>query len=231
MSIILAIDTSTELASTALLIGDRVIARESSGVHTHSQSILPLVQSVLQEGGVTLAQCDGIAFGYGPGSFTGLRTACGITQGLAFGANLPILPVITLQAMAQAARQQSGANDILVVLDARMGEVYSAQYRYADGWQVVVEPQLSTAEQVTPIGDVIACGNGLTAYASAFEVSGLQRNALPSIMPHAVQIAELGRDALLRGEKSVAADVQPLYLRNKVALTTAERIQKAEASA
>src|SRR5579872_4572500 len=108
MSTILAIDTSTELASTALLIGDRVIARESSGVHTHSQSILPLVQSVLHEGGLALAQCDGISFGCGPGSFTGLRTACGIVQGLAFGANLPVLPVITLQAMVQSARQQSG---------------------------------------------------------------------------------------------------------------------------
>lgn len=231
MSTILAIDTSSELASTALLIGDRVIARESSGVHTHSQSILPLVQSVLQEAGITLAQCDGIAFGNGPGSFTGLRTACGITQGLAFGAGLPVLPVITLQAMAYAARQQSGASDILAVMDARMGEVYWAQYRYADGWRVVIEPQLSTAEQVKPVGDVIACGNGLVAYASAFEASGLQKDALPNIMPHAVQIAELGRDALLRGEKLPPDEAQPLYLRNKVALTTAERIQKAEAAA
>jgi tRNA threonylcarbamoyladenosine biosynthesis protein TsaB len=231
MSTILAIDTSSELASTALLIGDRVIARESSGVHTHSQSILPLVQSVLHEAGVTLAQCDGIAFGNGPGSFTGLRTACGITQGLAFGANLPVLPVITLQAMAQAARQQSGADDILAVLDARMGEVYWAQYRYVDGWRVIVEPQLSTADQVKPLGNVIACGNGLLAYASAFDALSLHTGALPNIMPHAVQIAELGREALLRGEKMIAADAQPLYLRNKVALTTAERMQKAEASA
>lgn len=231
MSTILAIDTSTELASTALLIGDRVIARESSGVHTHSQSILPLVQSVLHEGGLALAQCDGIAFGCGPGSFTGLRTACGIVQGLAFGANLPVLPVITLQAMAQSARQQSGASDVLAVLDARMGEVYWAQYRYADGWQVVIEPQLSSAEQVKPVGDVIACGNGLTAYAAAFEAAGLMQNALPVVMPHAVQIAELGRIALLRGEKMSPADAQPLYLRNKVALTTAERAKRAEAAA
>lgn len=230
MSTILAIDTSSELASTALLIGERVITRESSGVHTHSQSILLLIQSVLHEGGVTLAQCDGIAFGNGPGSFTGLRTACGITQGLAFGANLPVLPVITLLAMARAAHQQSDANDILAVLDARMGEVYWAQYRYAEGWQVVVEPQLSTAEQVKPLGDVIACGNGLVAYASAFDAKDLQRGALPNVMPHAEQIAELGREALLRGEKLNPADAQPLYLRNKVALTTAERTLKAGAS-
>lgn len=231
MSTILAIETSTELASTALLIGDRVIARESSGVHTHSQSILPLVQSVLQEGGLKLAQCDGIAFGCGPGSFTGLRTACGIVQGLAFGANVPVLPVITLQAMAQAARQQSGASDVLAVLDARMGEVYWAQYRYVDGWQVVLEPQLSSAEQVKPVGNVIACGNGLTAYAGAFEAAGLMQASLPAIMPHAVHIAELGRDALARGEKLMPVDAQPLYLRNKVALTTAERAKKAEAAA
>jgi tRNA threonylcarbamoyladenosine biosynthesis protein TsaB len=158
-----------------------------------------------------------------------LRTACGIVQGLAFGGNLPVLPVITLHAMAHAARQQSGANDVLAVLDARMGEVYWAQYRYADGWQVVIEPQLSTAEQVKPVGTVIACGNGLTAYADAFEASGLSKAGMPAVMPHAIQIAQLGREMLLRGEKHAPDDAQPLYLRNKVALTTAERMRKTEA--
>src|SRR5450759_3407814 len=135
MSIIIAIETSTELASAALLHGDQVLTREVSGVQTHSQTILPMVQSLLAQAGISLAQCDAIAFGAGPGSFTGVRTACGIAQGLAFGLDLPVLPIVTLLAMAQACRESGLASDVLCVLDARMGEVYWAQYRYADGWQ------------------------------------------------------------------------------------------------
>lgn len=231
MPTILAIDTSTELASTALLRGDRVVARESSGVHTHSQSILPLVQSVLHEAGISLSQCDAIAFGCGPGSFTGVRTACGIAQGLAFGANLPVVPVVTLLSMAQACRTASGASDVLAVLDARMGEVYWAQYRFTDGWQVVIEPTLSSAGEVAPQGAVVACGNGLVAYAAAFQQSGLALHSHALITPHAVQVAELARTAFVQKQALPVREAQPLYLRNKVALTTAERKIKAEAAA
>jgi tRNA threonylcarbamoyladenosine biosynthesis protein TsaB len=230
MPTILAIDTSAELASTTLLIGERVLVRETSGVQTHSQAILPLVQSLLQEAGIVMSQCDAIAFGCGPGSFTGVRTACGIVQGLAFGANLPAIPVVTLLAMAQACRTESGTNDVLAVLDARMGEVYWAQYRYDNGWHVVVEPTLSTPEAVMPQGTVIVCGNGLSAYASAFEHLGSIANFYHSIMPHAVQVAELASVALALKQTVPARDAQPLYLRNKVALTTAERKLKAEAA-
>src|SRR5450830_1753161 len=129
MSIILAIETSTELASAALLYGDQLTTRSSLGVQTHSETILPMVQELLAEAGIALSACDAIAFGVGPGSFTGVRTACGVVQGLAFGAELPVLPVVTLAAMAQACREISGASDVLAILDARMGEVYWAQYR------------------------------------------------------------------------------------------------------
>src|SRR4051812_47289178 len=101
---LLAIETSSELASCALLKGDTVSTRESSGVRTHSQSILPMVQELLAEAGIALSDCDAIAFGAGPGSFTGVRTACGIAQGLAFGAALPVVPLVTLDAMALACR-------------------------------------------------------------------------------------------------------------------------------
>jgi len=230
MPTILAIDTSSELASTVLLRGERVIARESSGVHTHSHAILPLVQSVLQEGGIALAQCDAIAFGCGPGSFTGLRTACGIVQGLAFGAKLPVIPVVTLASMAEACRAACGATDVLALLDARMGEVYWAQYRYTDAWQVVIEPTLSVASAVAPQGAVVACGNGLSAYAAAFEQSGLAVGGQALVMPHALQVAHLARIAFARNQALPARDAQPLYLRNKVAFTTAERNLKAAAA-
>jgi len=226
MRTILAIETSSERASIALSYRGQVIAREASGVQTHSQSVLPLAQQLLAEAGISLAQCEAIAFGAGPGSFTGVRTACGVAQGLAFGADLPVVPVVTLQAMAQACRNTCGTNDVLVLLDARMDEVYWAQYRYLDGWQVIIEPALSTPGDVASLGTVIACGNGLTAYASAFEALPFAQGACNGIMPHAVHIAQLAQTELIAGRMLNARDAQPIYLRNKVALTTAERQAK-----
>ncbi len=250
---VLAIETSSELASAALLYGDHVITRESSGVQTHSQTILPMMQSLLEEAGIALKQCDAIAFGSGPGSFTGVRTACGIAQGLAFGANLPLIPVITLAAMAQAClstqSQQTvdrmNTTDVLTILDARMNEVYWAQYRYINNnnkdnsWQTIVEPTLSTTAALVSfislnnLDNAILCGNGLAAYASVFNESMFnkrneQTQAQKNIMPHAKEIGLLARQAFLRGETMLAHEAQPFYLRNKIALTTAERERKGQ---
>jgi tRNA threonylcarbamoyladenosine biosynthesis protein TsaB len=241
MSTILAIETSSELASCALLRGDAVFSRDSAGVRTHSQAILPMVQSLLAEAGVTLADCDAIAYGAGPGSFTGVRTACGIAQGLAFGAGLPVVPVITLEAMALACRQQTAASapaaDILAVLDARMGEVYWAQYRFGaaagDAAPLcVLAPVLSAPGAVQADGVVgAACGNGLSAYPD--DLAAFDAIAHPALMPHALQIAELARGAFAAGHVVAAAEAQPLYLRNKIALTSAERlvVQQAKVAA
>jgi tRNA threonylcarbamoyladenosine biosynthesis protein TsaB len=229
MPTILAIETSTELASAALLHGDQIMVRESSGVQTHSQTILPMVQSLLAQAGIAVTQCGAIAFGAGPGSFTGVRTACGIAQGLAFGAGLLVVPIVTLQAMAQACLEITGSSDVLTLLDARMGEVYWAHYRYADGWHTVIEPMLSAPSAVLPSGDVVACGNGLAAYPSAFENRTFAKNAQQAVMPHAAQIAQLARTAFARGLAVAPSEAQPLYLRNKVALTTTERLTKVAA--
>lgn len=228
MSTVLAIETSTEIASVALLYRDRIFVREASGVQNHSQSILPMVQEVLGEAHLILSQCDAVAFGSGPGSFTGVRTACGVTQGLAFGADIPVIPVVTLKAMAHSCRGLVGAPDVLAVLDARMGEVYWAQYRYADGdWQTVVEPTLSAPAAVAPIGEVVSCGNGLVAYSATFATRDFVRHGQPDVMPHASAIAQLGRAAFAQSQTIPARAAAPLYLRNKVALTTAERLIKA----
>jgi tRNA threonylcarbamoyladenosine biosynthesis protein TsaB len=224
MPTILAIETSTELASAALLRGERLSAREAPSVQTHSQNILPMVQSLLKEAGIRLADCDAIAFGSGPGSFTGVRTACGIAQGLAYGAGLPVLPVVTLMAMAQAGREHTGAPDVLAILDARMGEVYWAQYRHDRGWQCMQEPTLSRPEAVAPQGEVLACGNGLEIYGPQFSGRDFAFGVRSDLMPHAAQVATLAREAFARGEAIAPAAAQPLYLRNKVALTTAERL-------
>ncbi|MBV6323033.1 tRNA (adenosine(37)-N6)-threonylcarbamoyltransferase complex dimerization subunit type 1 TsaB [Duganella violaceipulchra] len=228
MPIILAIETSSELASVALLRGGAVISRVSSGVRTHSQSVLPMIQELLAEAAIALKDCDAIAFGSGPGSFTGVRTACGIAQGLAFGGNLPVVPVVTLEAMALACHQRHGAGDVLAVLDARMGEVYWAQYRFADGAapEAVLPPALSAPEGVQPQGAPVACGNGLAAYAGAFAGGGFAE-----VMPHAEQVAQLAAIAFAAGTTVTAAEAQPLYLRNKIAYTQAERRDMAAAKA
>lgn len=227
MPIILAIETSSELASCALLNGTEaaVLTRESAGVRTHSQAVLPMVQELLRDAGIALADCDAIAFGAGPGSFTGVRTACGVAQGLAFGARKPVLPLVTLEAMAEACRVRTGATDVVAVLDARMGEVYWAQYRWMDGWQVVREPALSAPADVAPepVTGLVACGNGFAAYPEAFAAKAFAADALGDILPHARELAVLGAAALASGRAVPADDAQPIYLRNKVAYTSAER--------
>ncbi|HEV2610961.1 MAG TPA: tRNA (adenosine(37)-N6)-threonylcarbamoyltransferase complex dimerization subunit type 1 TsaB [Noviherbaspirillum sp.] len=226
MPTILAIETSSELASVALLRDGKLICQEASGPQTHSQTLLPMVQQLLAESGIGLAGCDAIAFGSGPGSFTGVRTACGVAQGLAFGADLPVIPIVTLSAMAQACRDRAGVSDVVTVLDARMNEVYWAQYRHSGReWQIVTAPTLSMAADVVPAGDAIACGNGLTAYAS--QLGHLRRDAgCFEVMPHAGPVAALAQIEFEKGILIHARDARPLYLRNKVALTTEERRAK-----
>lgn len=226
MSNILAIETSAELASCALLVGDTVLVRATPGVRSHSQAVLPMVQELLKEAGLALADCDTVAFGAGPGSFTGVRTACGVAQGLAYGAGLPVLPLVTLEAMAEACRAATGSAEVLAVLDARMGEVYWAQYRFGQGgWTEVVAPALSAPQDVTPIAadGLQACGNGFAEYAEAFAGKPFAQGALPDIVPHARELALLARAALAAGQGVPAAQAQPIYLRNKVAYTSAER--------
>ncbi|MGO4381944.1 tRNA (adenosine(37)-N6)-threonylcarbamoyltransferase complex dimerization subunit type 1 TsaB [Pseudoduganella sp. RAF53_2] len=251
MPIILAIETSSEMASCALLRGGEVIFRESSGVRTHSQSVLPMVQELLDEAGIALRDCDAIAYGAGPGSFTGVRTACGISQGLGFGAELPLVPVVTLDAMALACRQAHGADAVLAVLDARMNEVYWAQYRFdGDAPVATLEPALSAPQDVVPAPGALAaapvaastgaaasapsgsaasalaaCGNGFSAYPDAFAGKPFAAGAYANIMPHAVQIAQLGARLFEAGHAVPAAQAQPLYLRNKVAYTKEERAE------
>ena len=228
MSTILAIETSTELASAALLYKGELIARESAGTLTHSDSILPMIRQLLADAGIALAQCDALAFGIGPGSFTGVRTACGVVQGLAFGCNRPVVPVVTLQAAAEAYRTaHPEVQEVLSILDARMGEVYWARYRAHDaGWETLVEPTLSSAAEVVTEGRPSACGNGLQAYAAHFtpEFCGQYfAQAHAQFMPHARAVATLGQLQFDRDGGLPAQEAQPLYLRNKVALTTAER--------
>ncbi|MFL9711239.1 tRNA (adenosine(37)-N6)-threonylcarbamoyltransferase complex dimerization subunit type 1 TsaB [Methylobacillus sp. Pita1] len=226
---LLALDTSTEYLSLALLLDGRFAERELLAGQSHSQRILPLLRELLNEAGVGLRDLDGIAFGAGPGSFTGLRIGCGVAQGLAFGAGLPVIGVSTLLALAEDAQ---GAGRVVACLDARMGEVYHAAYeKTAAGWQEVVAPGLYAPDAVPAIEgeDWTGIGSGWKAYAQALEQRyGPQlAQCLPQAYPRAAAIARLALPGFEAGLGRPASEAAPLYIRNKVALTTREREARA----
>lgn len=221
---ILALDTSTEYLSLALLLDDRVLSRDLHAGQTHSQLILPMIGELLQEAETNLRELDGIAFGAGPGSFTGLRIACGVTQGLAFGANLPVAGISTLLALAHG----STADKVIACLNARMGEVYHAAYvRNGDGWHETSAPGLYKPEAV-PLADGLGwtgAGTGWGAYEETLRerFAARTRDILPQAHPLASSIAALAVPVFAAGQGVPAAQAAPIYIRNKVALTIRER--------
>ena len=201
-----------------------MLVREVLAGQRHSELILPLLQEMLEEAGLTLAQLDGIAFGAGPGSFTGLRIACGVAQGLSFGANLPVVGICTLEALAQ----QTGDNSVIAVLDARMGEIYHAAYtKSADGWQVVSEPSLCPPQRapLLPGDDWTGCGSGFAKYDEALRsrYHGCIGRIAGNLSPRAREVAQLAAPRFIGGLGIDPADAAPLYIRNKVALKESER--------
>ena len=223
----LVLDTSTEWCSVALWLDGRIHARRVLAGQRHSSLLLPMLDDLLRESDISLRQLDGIAYGAGPGSFTGLRIACAVTQGLALGADLPVVGVSTLESIAE----QTGAERVLAVLDARMAEVYWAAYRReGDGWQAVVEPQLALPESVAvPDGDGwVGAGNGFVALREVLRPRLAARLARidDTLMPDAAAMAPLAARAFARGEGMDAALAAPVYLRDKVALTVDERRAK-----
>jgi tRNA threonylcarbamoyladenosine biosynthesis protein TsaB len=227
---ILAIDTSTEYLSLALLLNGRAFERDIHAGQSHSQQVLPVLRELLNEAGVELKQLNGIAFGAGPGAFTGLRIACGITQGLAFGANLPVVAVSTLQALAQ----QSGATKVIACLDARMAEIYHAAYeKNGDVWQEISAPSLFKPEEAPDLqgDDWVGVGTGWLAYPEALQAKyAKQLKQLPapdhSSHPTALAIAQIALPIFEAGQAKPAHEAVPVYIRNKVALKMSERPSK-----
>jgi len=223
---ILAFDTSTSWLSVAVLEGSRMCERGEHAGQAHSSRLLPLVDELLAEAGLALADLDAIAFGAGPGAFTGVRIACGVAQGLGLGAGVPLVPVSTLEAVAQTAFHAHGRERILACLDARMREVYVAGLVRVDGaWReampAAVLPPVAVAAPA-PAGDWFGAGDGFAAYPELAPRLGLGGcDAL--LRPEARAIAELARARVAAGAAVDAAHALPLYVRHRVALTTAER--------
>jgi tRNA threonylcarbamoyladenosine biosynthesis protein TsaB len=213
---ILAIDTATERCSVALRVDDRAIEQSVETPKGHAELILPMVEAVLAEGGLTLRQLDGIAYGRGPGAFTGVRIAIGVVQGLAFGADLPTIGISDLAAVAQQVAHPG--DRVLVCMDARMGEVYAGAFVCRSSGLV----QADSAERVLRPEDVIAdhvtllAGTGFKAYPQL--AAGQSATVHDSVLPHAREIALLGEAGLRAGEGGDASRAQPVYLRDKVAV-------------
>ena len=216
---LLALDTSTEVFAIAVQRGGEVLQHEGPGGAQASAALIPAIQRLLGEAGLTLPALDAIVFGRGPGSFTGLRTACSVTQGLAFGARVPVLPVETLLAVAEEARSRAGFTRLVAMLDARMDQVYAARYEWdGSAWQRHGEIALAAPQDVAvPPGWAMA-GNVFAAYGSR-----LPARERVEALPAAAALLRLAPGLLAAGHAVSAGGALPLYIRDKVAQTTAER--------
>ncbi|MEX3606307.1 MAG: tRNA (adenosine(37)-N6)-threonylcarbamoyltransferase complex dimerization subunit type 1 TsaB [Burkholderia sp.] len=238
--VLLAIDTSTEFCSVALVAAfaaapastvPRIWFRHDETGALSSTRVLPAVRELLDEAGFTLADCAAIAFGAGPGSFTGLRTATGIAQGLAFGRGLPVVPIGTLASCAEQARLNALAAGeraparVLVALDARMDEVYWADYAWdeaAGDWRTLQRAALAAPGMLAaPAEPFTLAGNAAVAFSERLPAAALAAHVDGTALPHAVPVAQLALRAFRAGRIVPADQAAPEYVRNKVAQTTA----------
>ena len=222
---LLAFDTSTEILSIAVQgggPGEVLLEYSGPGGARASSALIPAIQDLLARAGLRLAGLDAIVFGRGPGSFTGLRTACSVAQGLAFGAGVAVLGVDTLLAVAEDARLREGVEQVVAVLDARMDEVYSACYvREGGQWRQQGQTRLSPPESVSvPAGCALA-GNAFTAYGARLPAAAARIEAMPT----AAALLRLAPALIAAGRAGPAAGATPLYIRDKVAQTTAQRAE------
>jgi tRNA threonylcarbamoyladenosine biosynthesis protein TsaB len=228
---LLAFDTSTETLAVALAGPGGDYSWNGAGGAAASTALIPRIQALLAEAGLSLSQLDAIGFGQGPGAFTGLRTSCAVAQGLAFGAGRPVLPLDSLLIVAEDARLQAGwgAGDtgaLDIVMDARMGEVYAGRYGWQRGhWQGLIAPALLELEAINQrLAATTArgvAGSALAAFGSALRPGAAA--AFPVEADRAAALLRVAQAAWEQGAAVDPAQALPLYLRDKVALTAAER--------
>jgi tRNA threonylcarbamoyladenosine biosynthesis protein TsaB len=220
---LLAVETSTALCSVALLRGGDLFLEEVLAENRHAEILMPMVRRVLERAHLSAAALDGFAFGQGPGSFTGIRIACGLVQGLAFATQRDVVPVPSLLALAE----QANESRVVAAFDARMGEAYFAAYaRSGDDWADVVAPRLVDASNLPALP-----GRGWVGIGSGFERHAWLREgyreriemSIAGELPRADAIARIAVRRFARGAAVSAERAAPLYLRDKVALTTEER--------
>ena len=224
---ILSIETATEHGSVALLHDGELLVRRIEGAANHSEAVLRDLRELLIEAGLAVTQLDAIAFGAGPGAFTGLRLACGVAQGLALGAGLGIAAIGSLQALAL----QTDARRVFVATDARMGEVYHAAFELDAEGVPMPFGELGCSQPLElelPAGDWFAAGSAFKVWPQELEARLLGRltGCRPDMVPRAEEVARLGAVAVARGALTPPELAAPLYVRDKVAFTTAERLAR-----
>lgn len=224
---LIALESSSRHLSVALWRDGELSARAADIPNGGSDRLLPWLVELLAESGLVLSDLDGVAFGAGPGGFTGLRLACGLAQGLAFGLDLPVISVSTLEALAL----EAGAEKVFACLDARMNEVYCAAYLVrGDALETVAAPLCAppTALAAPSGAGWVGCGDGFSAYPELLGVrlGGVLAGVRADIWPTAAAVARLAAPRLAAGAGVDAALAAPLYVRDKVALTTAERLAR-----
>jgi len=220
---VLAVESSTELCSAALLRGNELFLEEVLAPNQHAERLAPMIRKLFARAGLDPVQMHAFAFGQGPGSFTGIRIACGVIQGLAFGAGRPVVAVPSLLALAE----QANASRVLVAVDARMGETYLAAYSRMGGeWEAAISPCLVPARALPslPGREWVATGSGFEAFdwlraAYADQVA----HRIEGDRPRAGAIARIAARRVARGETIAPEMAVPLYLRDKVAMTTEDR--------
>ncbi|PCI22232.1 MAG: tRNA (adenosine(37)-N6)-threonylcarbamoyltransferase complex dimerization subunit type 1 TsaB [Piscirickettsiaceae bacterium] len=226
---ILAIETATEACSAALLLDDVIIERFKVAPREHGDLILPMVDELLLEADITLSQLDALAFGRGPGSFTGVRMATGVIQGLAFAADLPVAAISTLHALANQVERKPGVERIFAALDARMGEVYCCEYAVVGGQlleQIADETVISPDKiEPTSAANIVAVGHGWRTYESTLRKSlGCPVQAIyPDALPKASDIAKLAVSRVENKQTVAAEHAMPVYLRDNVAKKKAQQ--------
>ena len=211
-----AIETSSEWCCVALALDGEISALERRAGHRHSELALPMLEELLKNVGWVIADLQAVAFGAGPGSFTGLRIACGLAQGLALARDLPVIGISSLEAIAH----EAGEPRVVACIDARMREVYyAALEKHEHRWREVIAAQCVAPEHAPqpPAGEWIGAGNGFAVYGNL----GLKR-VLPEVHPTAIAVAQLAAPRLAAGEGVDAALATPIYVRDKVAFTKAE---------
>ncbi len=221
---LLAIETSTEACSVAVYVDGEVVSRHELAPRRHTQLVLPWADELMAQAGLRKSQLDAIAVGRGPGAFTGVRLAIAIVQGLALALDRPVLPVSTLAVLAM----QGQGGRVLAAIDARMGEVYLGEFiRGADGRVQAAGPEQMVAPSLAarPAQPVHGVGSGFSAESGALAArlgDGLFAFDA-SALPHAADLARLAADAFARGEGMAPDQLEPAYLRDKVALTLVEQ--------
>lgn len=232
---LLAIETSTDACSVGLLVDDEIMSDHRLAARQHGALVLPMVNELMSEAGICAKQLDGIAYGRGPGSFTGVRIGVAVTQGIALGADIGVIGLSTMQSIAQGCLREFSDTHVAVSLDARMDEVYYCAYAQDENkvMQAVIDEQVCSQQSIQVLPEIHSnnittwrwAGSGVERYIDIVKEHFLVNDSAirTDRWPHAQDLLSLASPRILAGEMLAAEYASPVYLRDKVAQTTAER--------